>query len=422
MNFGKSVSGLLMTLFVVGGSALPAWAVKKGKPVTRGTNTSIPFVLPPAAPAVTMPPLNMVNYGGSCGLKSAIIQDYTIARGKGTTPQPPHGAIQTWTPDYLSGKGNGQYYFFHTGALPTGEYGDRTQMVMIGYKTSWFEKTNASTYDSGNSIRSNATLNGSITAKSSNEIESGFPGNSWYAFQLNYPTVASGISANDVANANYMVSLQSSNGSGIYVQVNTQFNASLPGNSHLGEVTYQVAVKRKLNGSWSTLGTATTKNKDYVYIYESNTGVYTVKLNNTTVVSSVDISSVTASKRVHYKATAYNGFQIGPKDVLTSVSCPPENFYELSKEVNGNFGIAIDGLLRFRHDEQYNFSGPLDFTVYDQYHTKQTNITAADLTSSTVDYGDNWLELDIDELAPGMYMLEARNSKGESKYLRFKVL
>lgn len=431
MKFLKTTPRVVMILMFMTGAVMPLLG---GTPPVKGikkrdTKATFSSFLP-APPAITMAPITMIHVNQSCGAKSSIVVDktetYASSKGLEKRLNPNNIYPSSWDANYLLGKPVGFYHFWNghgiAGSNPL-TYEERLQKVALGYKVKWYKKLQAEVFETGNSIRSTAGISaGGVSAKSSNQFVQN--NSAWVAFKLTHPKVTNqSLTPSQVANDYYTVSLEDASGNGLYVRVEMTYNNALSGISHLGKITYKVIFQKKVAGNFYGIGSLTTdKIGDYVLIEDLNNGNFKVSVNGTTVGSVTNQSIPSGLQKVHFRAVARTGYQVGPGDVLASFQCPPINYYQLGNEVNGNFAIAKEGVFRFRHDEEYNYSGTLQFNVYDQYHTPMTNITTADLQNASVNYGENWLELDVDELSAGMYLLETRNSKGEKKYIRFKVL
>jgi hypothetical protein len=101
----------------------------------------------------------------------------------------------------------------------------------------------------------------------------------------------------------------------------------------------------------------------------------------------------------------------------------------LKEQLDGGYYQAINGRLFFRFDEEYNPSGPLQFTIYNQQNQAVTTTSQMPVGLQPVEvYGDNRYKINTlhcqispsGALTNGIYILEVSNEKGEKWYLRFK--
>lgn len=105
------------------------------------------------------------------------------------------------------------------------------------------------------------------------------------------------------------------------------------------------------------------------------------------------------------------------------------HFAILRKELDAGYHVIHNGKLKFKYDERYEYSGPLDYTIYDDAdHLDVTPVSCSctinGVTTSNIAYGHNWVEMDLS--VPGTfgqneyYILEVRNQKDERWFLRFR--
>jgi len=99
-----------------------------------------------------------------------------------------------------------------------------------------------------------------------------------------------------------------------------------------------------------------------------------------------------------------------------------EGFGELSYEMDAGYYLAYRGCLFFRFHEAYKVpvDEKLDYTIYDVAGSADFSTYLPDIP---IEQGDNYGVIDVNFLAPDKhYILEAKNSKGEISYLRFKYV
>lgn len=109
-----------------------------------------------------------------------------------------------------------------------------------------------------------------------------------------------------------------------------------------------------------------------------------------------------------------------------SFRCPMRQYARLQKFVDGGSYNAVSSEqgahVYFLFNRQYEDSDmDLAFTVFDAQRNDVTGLTAlanSDSAEQTT-YGINRLELNVDALSAGSYVLEVSNLKGEKAYLRF---
>jgi len=95
-----------------------------------------------------------------------------------------------------------------------------------------------------------------------------------------------------------------------------------------------------------------------------------------------------------------------------------DQFVEPKRELTGGYYVVqADDILRFEFNEEYAAGNNLIYQVKDFKGETQTG-----LPSLTEEFGDNRISLDVSTLVSGMYVIEIRNDKNETLYLRFKVV
>lgn len=112
-------------------------------------------------------------------------------------------------------------------------------------------------------------------------------------------------------------------------------------------------------------------------------------------------------------------------NVQTSLPCPDfetkVSYASLEPLPTSGYTVAEQGFLRFHYEEEYaNATGNLDFAVYNDAHVEQSAISQSSMTPTAVDFGANWLTLNVGSLSPGYYLLEVTDQKNATQYLRFK--
>lgn len=104
-------------------------------------------------------------------------------------------------------------------------------------------------------------------------------------------------------------------------------------------------------------------------------------------------------------------------------SDPPTRkvYAQLKAQLDAAYTVVDDGRLRYTYTEEYAIStgqnDQLSYQVYDQSYQPVASMTG---TFGNL-YGSNWLELDVESLTFGFYILEVTGmNKGETQVLRFK--
>ncbi len=109
-----------------------------------------------------------------------------------------------------------------------------------------------------------------------------------------------------------------------------------------------------------------------------------------------------------------NGF----KDILLSFCMPNVIYPQVEKVLTGVRYQAFNNTFYFSFYEEYlDSDSNLDYAVFNTVNNEKVLDNSSQPLSAG--YGDNRKELDITSLANGTYILEVRNEKNESFYLRF---
>lgn len=370
---------------------------------------------------INFPSLDMINYGGSCGLAShTIVDETTVSRSGGAYAS--LNPVTSWNAGDLTGKSVGIYHYLEPYILLNGDVSEQLRSVALGYKCNWLFDSYTTSVGGTNGVYNTATTpTGIVTAKSKNVVESSV--DTWVAFELMEPVVGNGVS---YQNDKYSISFEGANEDGVYVEMTPSYDPSTPGGTLLGKVTYTVSVSTRTNGgtSVSNLGNVTANVGDWVLFERSSSNAYSVSVGGQPIAFLTGGNTYTYTiggvVSLNYRASVHDDYQLGPLNVLTSFSCPLINFFQLYDKVSSNFAVINNGILGFEFVEPYYYTGDISFKVYDAYHHELASITTANLLNAEVTFGENYLELDVSSLATGDYLLETTDSKGNKKYLRFK--
>lgn len=432
MKIRTTAASILMIGTIIGGISLSTNANEK--PPTLKTKKPEKSYSSPYAPILSMTLPTMVNKNNPCGQKSVVIADASVT-------YPLVGNIienrlklgrnlyTFWGNDFFDNKESGIYRFWNGQGNLNNEFEERLQTVALGYKALWINKAQSTTYYGGNTIQSNPTItSGAVTAKTQNLYRPNQ--NSWFAFKLNQPTVAGGITASQVASDYYTLSVENGNEGGLYIRVSTTFdpNQIVLGGTPLGKVTYHISVDRKsgVGNSFTSYGVTTTDKPGYILVEETGNGIFSVSLNGNTFVPSANIGAITGLNKLHFRAHTRTGFEIGPADVILSSPCQQYAYLDLKRKPDASFYPARMDYVRFRYIEEYSTnSSQLEYTIF---NAKNQDVFVMNSVAKPIlarQVGDNKCEIDLSPhrsiLPAGDYILRVVNDKEEVRFLRFRL-
>ena len=374
---------------------------------------------------LTLIELIPVNEASACGYQSLVLEEAYAYEGIDQISLYTSNSILNWNGTYLQDKSHGIYTLYQSESAPrTPPKDEHQQVVALGYKCNWVSHSNTQILGSNNSVVNVAVVNtnGAIRSKSSNVIPPN--GDAWLAFELIEPIVT-----NDAVYSNdyFTIALENANGEGMLLAFTPVFDPTQSGGTHLGKASYNVSVKEvSSNGSASAVvASATAEIGEKVLIKKDNSSHFSVRIGDQDVLFSGNTSYAyqhAAVEYVQFRSYSHDYFQMGVKHAIVSFACPLINYFQLTDKVSSNYCVVINNELWFKYDERYNYSGQLNYAVFDEYHQEKTGFTNTQISPNTVKFGENWMRLDVSSLSNGNYLLEVTDSKNTTKYLRFKIV